>query len=69
MKLKHNEISEEQILLQIRAIGYIGRHKYKTRNDNINKKLRRMVKDKKLILLQNTRDFTYYGLPKIETLK
>ena len=63
---KHNEISEEQILKQVKIIGYIGRHKYKTSNRNINKKLKRMVREGKLKLIQNTRDFRYFGIGEID---
>jgi hypothetical protein len=65
---KHNEISEEQILIQVKIVGSIGRHKYKTSNKNINKKLRKMVKEGKLRIIQNSRDFTYFGLPLGELL-
>lgn len=63
---KHNELSEDQILLTIKITGAIGRHKYKKKNANINKKLRRMCRDGKIKMIKNSRDFAYYGLPGIK---
>ena len=41
--MKKPELSDEQIFKQCKVVGSIGRHKYKTGNKNINKRLRRMV--------------------------
>lgn len=64
MNNKHNEVNEDQILNKVRITGSIGRHKYKYRNRNILKKLRRMVRDGKLVVESNTRDFISFTLPK-----
>lgn len=63
MKHPHNELSEEQILELVKKQGYLGRHKYKNMNSNINKKLNRMVKKGMIKILKNTRDYRYFGDP------
>lgn len=65
--MKTPTLNEEQILTIVDRHGHIGRHNYKWSNANINKKLRKMCKDKKLVRLKDsTKEYTYYGRP-IET--
>lgn len=56
-------LSEQDILNIIKARGKIGRHRFKWSNSNINKKLRRMVREGKIIKLPiSTKEFNYYGV-------
>jgi hypothetical protein len=67
--MKHNELSEDQIIQQIKSVGWIGRHKYKTSNSNINKKLNKMAKGGKIKILRQSDKFRYFDLTNDESYK
>lgn len=60
-KPKHLCLSEEEILKKIKAVGHIGRHKYKYSNRNILKKLRKLHREGKISILSNSSKFITYG--------
>ncbi len=61
--MKAQGLNTEEILAIVKRHGAIGRHKFKWSNTNINKKLRRLVREGALVRVKETRDFCYYGLP------